>query len=226
MAPHLSPSPVVPAHERALDGLATMVSVVAHGLAIFVLLRQAAPREFRDFSEVLPALYLYAPDRQPAAPRELRIPVPAPAGDPAGADIPVASSLPGAAVVPRKPRPAAGLLPPGRTTVRLDSVFSVLAVDSEVVRYPSAAPAYPKALLEGGVEGSVEAEFVVDTTGRVDLTTIRILRSSHEEFSASVQAALAGASFRPAWRNLRKVRQLVSQRFAFRIYRGPDSVSM
>jgi len=85
---------------------------------------------------------------------------------------------------------------------------------------------YPRALLEGGVEGIVEAEFVVDTSGRVDLATVKIMSSSHEDFSSAVQAALAGALFRPAWRNLRKVRQLVHQRFAFRIYRGPDSVSM
>ena len=217
-------SPPIPG--RAQSGPATMVSVVAHGLVITLVLWRAAPREFRDFSDVLPALYLYAPDRLPQSPRELRIPIPAPLGAPDGAETPVPRSVPGGTAVPRPPEKRAGLAPPGRTTIRLDSVFSVLAVDSEVVRYPSSAPMYPKALLDGGVEGSVEAEFVVDTTGRVDLATVRILDSSHEDFSASVQAALAGALFRPAWRNLRKVRQLVHQRFSFRIYRGPDSVSM
>jgi protein TonB len=108
--------------------------------------------------------------------------------------------------------------------MRIDSVFSAIAVDSEVVRYPSAAPIYPPKLLQSGIEGSVEAEFVVDTTGRVDLSTVSVVNSTDEEFTESVRTALAGAAFRPAWRNLRKVRQLVHQRFSFRLYRGPDSV--
>ena len=55
--------------------------------------------------------------------------------------------------------------------VALDSVFSILDVDSQVVRYASsAAPDYPPSLLKAGIEGAVESEFVVDTTGIVDLT--------------------------------------------------------
>jgi outer membrane biosynthesis protein TonB len=200
--------------------------MVAHGIFVVLVLWQAGPPVFREMSQILPALYLYAPDRQPQSPREMRIPIPAPQGISEGAEVRVPRTQPGGVAAPRKPESQLGVAPPGRTTIRLDSVFSVLAVDSEVVRYPSAAPMYPQALLQGGVEGSVEAEFVVDTTGRVDLGTVKIINSSHEDFTASVQTALAGALFRPAWRNLRKVRQLVHQRFAFRIYRGPDSVSM
>jgi protein TonB len=72
----------------------------------------------------------------------------------------------------------------------------------------------------------VEAQFVVDTTGRVDLGTVKILRSSHPAFRTSVEVALAGMLFRPAWRGFRRVRQLVEQRFAFRlIHPPPDSQS-
>jgi TonB family protein len=223
----MGPNASQPVAGRSQTGLAaTIVSLVAHGVVVVLVLWRAGPPVLRDFSQVLPALYLYAPDRLPARPRELRLPIPAPEGAPEGSDRPVLSKLPGGAIPPREAEQQAGLAPPGRTTVRLDSVFSVLAVDSEVVRYPSAAPMYPKALLEGGVEGTVEAEFVVDTSGQVDLETVKILTSSHDDFSSSVQTALAGALFRPAWRNLHKVRQLVRQRFTFRIYRGPDSVSM
>lgn len=81
----------------------------------------------------------------------------------------------------------------------------------------SAAPAYPNSLLSAGVEGYVEAEFVVDTTGWVDLSSVHILNSSHQEFTSSVRLALMGMQFRPAWRGARKVRQLVSQRFTFRM---------
>jgi TonB family protein len=205
---------------------ATVVSGVAHGLIAALVLWQAGPTVIREFSQVLPALYLYAPDRRPETPRELRLPFEAPKGSRLGSEVPVATTTPGGTVAPGRRQQQVGLPPPGRTTMRLDSVFSAIAVDSEVVRYPSAAPIYPQRLLEGGVEGMVEAEFVVDTSGRVDLGTVQVLNSSHEDFSSSVKTALAGAMFRPAWRNLRRVRQLVRQRFSFRIYRGPDSVSM
>jgi len=212
---------------RVQAGLtATLASGVTHGVIVALVLWQAGPAAIREFSEVLPALYLYAPDRRPDTPREMRLPFEAPDGSRLGSDVPVETTAPGGTVQPERPQRLIGLPPPGRTTMRLDSVFSAIAVDSEVVRFPSAAPIYPNTLLEGGVEGSVEAEFVVDTTGRVDLETVRVLNSSHDDFTSSVQTALAGAMFRPAWRNLRKVRQLVRQRFSFRIYRGPDSVSM
>lgn len=209
---------------RAPTGVtASLVSGFAHGLIFLLLIWQAGPAVVRELDHLLPALYLYAPDRRPSEIREMRIPIAAPPGAPEGSELPVRPSAPGRETAPSVTLKA-GLAPPGRTSFRIDSVFSAVAVDSEVVRYPSAAPIYPQDLLEQGFEGSVDAEFVVDTTGRVDLGTIKVLESADEEFSASVETALAGALFRPAWRNLRKVRQLVRQRFTFRIYRGPDSV--
>lgn len=212
-APHRGPARVA----------AGLVSGVAHGLILLLIVWQAGPAVVREMEHLLPALYLYAPDRRPSELREMRIPIPAPPGAPEGSDLPLRPSVPGRQTAPTTTL-SAGLVPPGRTSPRIDSVFSAIAVDSEVVRYPSAAPIYPQALLQQGIEGSVDAEFVVDTTGRVDLSTVKVLASADEEFSRSVETALAGALFRPAWRNLQKVRQLVRQRFSFRLYRGPDSV--
>jgi TonB family protein len=125
-------------------------------------------------------------------------------------------------LAPTPPARQEGLALPGLNEARFDSVFAALEVDSEVVRYEwSAAPVYPDSLRKVGTEGYVEAEFVVDTTGQVDLGTLRILQSSHADFAASVRTALAGMQFRPAWRGFRKVRQLVGQRFAFRLIRPP-----
>jgi TonB family protein len=211
--------------QRAQAGLtATIVSSVTHAALLLLFIWQAGPAVIRELNDVLPALYLYAPDRRPSELREMRIPIPAPPGVRDGVTVPRSHEAPGSeAPAPANPL-RAGLAPPGRTTMRIDSVFSAIAVDSEVVRYPSAAPIYPPKLLQSGIEGSVEAEFVVDTTGRVDLSTVSVVNSTDEEFTESVRTALAGAAFRPAWRNLRKVRQLVHQRFSFRLYRGPDSV--
>jgi TonB family protein len=113
---------------------------------------------------------------------------------------------------------ARGQLPVGVQDAQPDTVFSVIEVDSTVERYPwSAAPAYPPKLLASGTEGTVYAQFVVDTNGAVDTTSIRVLTSPHPEFEASVRTALAHMRFRPAKRGAYHVRQLVEQHFRFTI---------
>jgi periplasmic protein TonB len=57
----------------------------------------------------------------------------------------------------------------------------------------------------------------VGATGRVDMASVRVLESDHPEFSESVRTALAEMRFRPARRGGKSVRQLVEQRFNFRI---------
>ena len=206
-------------------GPATLVSVAVHLCVVAALVAPPFADDAPDSSRILPALYLYAPDRVPAAPREFRIPIPAPIGDPQGlADMATQSLLQG--VPGPRPEESFGMPLPGVSEPRLDSVFSAIAVDSEVVRYDwSAAPIYPDSLRREGTEGLVEAEFVVDTTGYVDLTTVRILRSSRPEFADAVETALAGMQFRPAWRGFHRVRQLVMQRYSFRLVQPPTNES-
>ena len=105
-----------------------------------------------------------------------------------------------------------------------DTVFSVLEVDEMVERYDgSAAPAYPRDLLAMGTEGSVRALYVVDTTGRVDTATIEVVSSDDVRFTESVRVALGSMRFRPARRAGKAVRQLVEQKFQFRVHpRGSD----
>jgi TonB family protein len=99
-----------------------------------------------------------------------------------------------------------------------DTVFSVLEVDKTVERYEgSAAPVYPRELLAVGAEGLVQAVYVVDTTGRVDMSTIQWLHSDDPRFTASVRTALGRMLFRPAIRSGSPVRQQVQQQFRFRI---------
>jgi TonB family protein len=114
---------------------------------------------------------------------------------------------------------ARGELPFGPTLPFVpDTVFSVLEVDEMVERFEgSAAPAYPRDLLAMGAEGLVHAIYVVDTTGRVDTTTIQVVRSDDSRFTQSVRTALGLMRFRPATRAGKTVRQLVEQQFRFRI---------
>jgi TonB family protein len=97
-------------------------------------------------------------------------------------------------------------------------VYSVLQVDQMVERYAnSAAPVYPPELSARGVQGKVDATYVVDTAGRVDTTTINVMQSDDPRFTRSVITALAEARFRPAMRQGKTVRQLVQQRFSFKL---------
>ena len=61
-----------------------------------------------------------------------------------------------------------------------------------------AAPHYPDELRGAGVEGAVVATFVVDTTGRVDVRSVRITSSTDPQFSRAVCAAVPRFRFRRA----------------------------
>lgn len=81
------------------------------------------------------------------------------------------------------------------------------------------SPNYPRTLRDGGIEGTVLAQFVIDTTGRVDTTSIRAIAATHALFEKSVRDALARMRFTPAESGGRKVRLVVQQSFAFRLQR-------
>jgi periplasmic protein TonB len=99
-----------------------------------------------------------------------------------------------------------------------DSVYSILNVEETAVRSElSAAPIYPPELIEKGVEGQVLTNFVIDTTGRADSTSIVIIQATHPLFVESVRTAIPGMRFSPAMVQGRRVRQVVEQRFQFRI---------
>jgi len=93
-------------------------------------------------------------------------------------------------------------------------------VEKAVVALPgTAAPRYPSLLQSAGVDGTVRAQFVVDTLGRVEQGSFRALESTHDLFTAAVRAALGRTRFTPAEAGGRKVRQLVEQTFTFSITR-------
>ena len=83
----------------------------------------------------------------------------------------------------------------------------------------TATPRYPTMLQSAGVEGDVRAQFVVDTLGRVERGSVRVLNTTHDLFAAAVRDALGRARFTPAEAGGRKVRQLAEQVFTFRITR-------
>lgn len=91
-------------------------------------------------------------------------------------------------------------------------------VEKPVVQAPgSTGPRYPDILRSAGVEGEVLAQFVVDTTGKAERGSLKILKTSHELFAQAVQNALPNMKFIPAEVGGRRVKQLVQQPFTFQI---------
>jgi hypothetical protein len=106
-----------------------------------------------------------------------------------------------------------------------DTAWSALQVDKIAERYEnSAAPIYPRELLALGMEGLVQATYVVDTSGLVDTTTFRVMQSDDPRFTESVRDCLGQMRFRPAIRAGKTVRQLVEQKFRFKIV-PPDEMA-
>ena len=96
--------------------------------------------------------------------------------------------------------------------------FFEFQVEKPVVAAPgSPQPRYPEILRTAGVEGEVLAQFVVDTSGRVEMNTFKILKSSHDMFIAAVRNAMPNMRFIPAEVGGRRVKQLVQQPYTFAI---------
>ncbi len=106
----------------------------------------------------------------------------------------------------------------GKAIVQTDQPYFEFQVEKPVVPAPgSVSPRYPDMLRQAGVEGEVLAQFVVDTTGRAESGSLKILKTSHDLFVQSVKNALPQMRFIPAEVGGRKVKQLVQQPFSFSI---------
>ena len=108
----------------------------------------------------------------------------------------------------------------GSPNVSGGSAFPEHLVEKPVIAIPgTATPRYPTMLQSAGVEGDVRAQFIVDTLGRVEQGSVRVLDSTHDLFAAAVRDALDRARFKPAEAGGHKVRQLAEQVFTFSIKR-------
>ena len=97
------------------------------------------------------------------------------------------------------------------------AIASDATVDVPVRSLDDRAPAYPEMLRAAGISGSVRVRFVVDTTGRAELSSVRVVESSHELFTRSVIASLRQARFTPGEVSGRRVRTLVERSYRFDI---------
>jgi TonB family protein len=106
----------------------------------------------------------------------------------------------------------------GTGPVALDVIYEATAgvpgFDPAVV-LSQPMPQYPAALASVGLEGRVTVEFVIDTTGKVEPVSIRVIESTHPAFESAARRTITGSIFRPAHLSTIPVRQLTRQSVRF-----------
>ena len=83
----------------------------------------------------------------------------------------------------------------------------------------SPKPKYPSVLESSGIAGEVQAQFVVSMSGKADMDSFKVLKSSNELFTQAVKNVLPRMKFSPAMIGGKPVNQLVQQSFQFAVPR-------
>lgn len=79
-------------------------------------------------------------------------------------------------------------------------------------------PIYPPVLLNAHITGEVLLTFIVDTTGRAEMQSLRLVKSTNPLFALACRKALPDWTFVPAVIDGRKVRELVQMPFTFMMH--------
>jgi len=167
-----------------------------------------APRPPCDCGAAPPPVPIAIPDRIPDPPAPTDVPFVAP---PAAAPGLAPGSEPG--VVP-------GFSPaPGVPLALPSSPLEARVVDEPPVMLAHPEPRYPGILQQAGIDGHVVLEAVVDTLGRVEPGSLRIISSAHALFAEEARQVLLGSRFRPGRMAGRAVRVRVQVPVAFAIRR-------
>jgi len=100
--------------------------------------------------------------------------------------------------------------------------FATDALDEMPQVLSSPPVAYPPALLEAGVEGSVTLAAVVGTDGTIEPRSIRVVESTHPGFEQAAADALLATVFRSGKINGQPVRVLIQLPIAFSVRQKPQ----
>jgi protein TonB len=108
----------------------------------------------------------------------------------------------------------------GGTAKPSNEPYFEFQVEKPVQQIPgTGTPRYPDALRSSGVEGEVQAQFVVDEDGKAEVGSFKVLKATNELFASAVRAALPQMRFYAAEVGGHKVKQLVQQSFQFKLDR-------
>lgn len=204
------------AYSGALGGGA--VSMVVHSAlitgAVYATLHATEPRGGPRI--IVPVAY--QEPKPPERPPEPRSPVLATPIGPFTLPVPTAvpTEIPPPSTVPFDPTRFTGreigpATPWGRDTatgpvVAPGSVYSTDVVEERPERIGGPAPRYPEILRQAGIQGQVTVECVVDTTGRAEPASVRLVSTTNALFDARALEAVAASLFRPGRLGGRAVR--------------------
>ncbi len=105
-------------------------------------------------------------------------------------------------------------------TVRPGAAVAEREVEERPEQISAWAPAYPDLLRQAGIEGMVIVEVIIDTAGRAEPSSLRIVQSSNGMFDASAREAVLRSRYRPGRIHGQAVRVLVQVPISFTIRRG------
>lgn len=100
---------------------------------------------------------------------------------------------------------ATGAVPTG------DQVYASAVVDQAPILLTSVPLAYPQLLRQAGITGRVVLQAVIDTAGRAEPGSIKVIQTANPGFDQPSKQWILKATFRPARMAGRPVRVLVNQ---------------
>jgi periplasmic protein TonB len=96
-------------------------------------------------------------------------------------------------------------------------VFLEAQIDDPVQPISIPTPRYPPVLQSAGIAGSVDLQYIVDTTGHAESASFKVLKTTHPAFTEPAKEAISKGVFKPAKLKGQPVRQLVQQRISFKV---------
>lgn len=100
-----------------------------------------------------------------------------------------------------------------------DKAYMDFQVEEQVSAISGTQVDYPESMRSSGLEGQVDAQFVVDENGRIQSGSFKILNSANSAFVDAVKRAIPSMRFKPAKIGNTKVSQVVQQSFRFKLSR-------
>ena len=98
-------------------------------------------------------------------------------------------------------------------------VFLAAEVDEtpQVENAVACQPKFPAVMQSAGIPGKVIMQFVVNTDGKIDPSTLKIVSSTHKAFEDPAKDALGRCTFKPGKSRGQPVRVLVQQAMSFKL---------
>ena len=98
-----------------------------------------------------------------------------------------------------------------------DQVYMEAVVEERPELLSGPQPVYPDLLRQAGVQGRVIIQAIIDTTGRAEPPSVKVIQSPNPGFDQPARQAVLRALFRPARVHGRAVRVLVNIPYDFKI---------